>query len=1390
MSSASLPDYTAAFAAKLVYVFRIPDAVHAGCVKIGEATVPREAGDPSTLAPNCRALNQAAKARIDSYTKTAGIAYDLLHVEAILPTSDAARKKPPSGDAAVHAVLVRSGIPRVDFDLGNKRSEWFRCSLATAQAAIAAARRGDLALSTGVKADRAAVPAPIVLRKEQSDAVEKTIARFAKHDRFLWNAKMRFGKTLAAFETARRLASAKPEAWCRILVFTHRPEVNADWHDDFNKMFCGDRAWRFGSRALGETFASLETFLAGAPAGKRHAVYFVSHQDLGGSSAVGGSFDKNDEVFAAPWDLVIVDEAHEGTRTELGQTILASLKKRDAATGKPLSGAGATRVLELSGTPFNLLDEYDAEETFTWDYVDEQRAKSDWERDRPGDPNPYAGLPRMRISVFDVASALALDYPDLEDSAFSFREFFRTWTGDPERDGAALQAGVSKGDFVHEDDVRRFLDLLCAASSDSRYPFSRPEWRDTFRHTLWMLPGVAAAKALSAILKDHDTFGNGGFQIVNVAGTGDDDVPQAKARAMVANAMGENPDETRTITLSCGRLTTGVSVPPWNAVLMLSGSAETDAKAYMQTIFRVQTPWTSPSGRRKEECHVFDFAPDRVLRVFAETARVCACRRKPPLPPDPAKAYVGDLLNFCPVVSLKGVALRRYDADALVEHLKRARIERVVVRGFETADLYRDDMLRSLDKNAVALFDGLRAQIGTTKAAHTSSDIVLAALGATREERDKPKKGEKKAGRKLTEAEKKAAEEARRQKEIRDAAVSILRGISIRMPILLYGADIKDEDKELTIENFPELVDDKSWEEFMPRNAKTGRAVTKEKFREFIPYYDPDVFRAAGRRIRALARSLDKAPPLERIRRLAGVFDCFRNPDRETVLTPWKVVDRQLSDTLGGWTFHEWAPGAGRFGDPLDAPRHVSRSIDRENVTDCAFSSSSRILEINAKTGLYPLWCAYSVFRAKLAASGPVAAPADQLRLWDETLRDNVFVVCRTEMAKAITLRTLRGFRTAVRCNVHAFEDILDNLRNRPDSLLRKLRNGAGYWKANKETDMHFNAIVGNPPYQEMGGSGGSNDASIYQLFCQAATRLEPDYVSMVVPSRWFAGGRENLLGNFRRDMLGSGRVRCLHAFSDSRDLFPTVEIKGGICYYLEMKDRKGPCNYYLHQGGELVPYERRNLSQFDILIRDPRLAHIVETVLAKMKELGETATVDSLISGDTPFGIPTNPEGSEKHGFKLRKTPSKEFDTELHYLDGHDRAIAYVRRTDIEKNKKDIDAYKVFVSAAYGAGESFPHQILGEPIVPAKASVCSQTFLYATFVTAKEAANFASYLKTRFFRALVCARKIAQHAPSKVYSFVPVQDFTRTWTDADLYAKYDLDDKARAWIEENIKEM
>lgn len=344
-------------------------------------------------------------------------------------------------------------------------------------------------------------------------------------------------------------------------------------------------------------------------------------------------------------------------------------------------------------------------------------------------------------------------------------------------------------------------------------------------------------------------------------------------------------------------------------------------------------------------------------------------------------------------------------------------------------------------------------------------------------------------------------------------------------------------------------------------------------------------------------------------------------------------------------------------------------------------------------------------------------------------------------------------------------------------------------------TDMNFDVIIGNPPYQDKGGSGGTNDASIYQDFCQIAFDVNPNYISMVIPSRWFTGGRENLVKDFRNEMLTSKHVMKLVSFTNAKDLFLNAEIKGGCCYFLYTTSYCGKCKYELNRDDVKIATDR-DLGQFDILIREPILANIVERILSQV-----TTFIDGLISSDTPFGIPTNPIDSSKYNIEISEQKDNVHDIAFYWIKRKEgRGIGYVSRKNIKKNIPDISKPKVFIPEAYGAGESFPHQIIGIPEIASAESVCSQSYLYVAFRTNTEAENFAKYLRTKFLRVLVSASKVSQHAMNKVYRFVPIQDFTENsdidWSrsideiDSQLYAKYHLTEEETAFIEKMIKPM
>ncbi len=1314
---------------KLIYVFAINDERHRDCLKIGETTIDED--DGSNLFNNTEALQKAAHHRIRQYTKTAGIAYQLLYTEISIFVRSGMIMT--FNDKQVHKVLVRSGIKRKEFDGVKGADEWYCCDLETVKKAIAAVKKGETSLHPS---EITQGQTPIIFRPEQQEAISKTRKRFRKGNQMLWNAKMRFGKTLSALQVV------KEEQFTRTLILTHRPVVDKGWFEDFGKIFYDRPNFHYGSRTNGETFEMLESMAAKHPSSREGKgasfVYFASMQDLRGSEQVGGKFDKNNEIFRTAWDFVIVDEAHEGTKTELGQNVLKELIKPD------------TKVLQLSGTPFNLFDDYSEEEIFTWDYVMEQKAKQAWATDNPYEPNPYASLPAINIYTYDLGTLMS-EYVE-DEKAFNFREFFRTksLTPDPSPKGEGSDCS-----FIHDKDVDRFLDLLCKDDKDSLYPYSNDQFRRIFRHTLWLVPGVKAARALSTKLKSHPVFGM--FQIVNVAGNGDEDEENVEALQMVNKAIGEDPDETYTITLSCGRLTTGVSIKPWTAVFMMAGSFSTSAAQYMQTIFRVQTPFTN-HGRMKEQCYAFDFAPDRTLRVLAETAKVSAKAGKQT---EEDRRILGDFLNFCPIISIDGSKMKPYDVNKMMSQLKKAQIEKVVQCGFEDGALYNDELLKLTDVE-LRDFDELKKTIGSTKAMAKTGDIDVNNQGFTNEQYAEKEKLEKKKKKDLTPEEKARLEELKTMSNQRRNAISILRGISIRMPLLIYGAELKDENEEITINNFASLIDDQSWEEFMPKG------VDKERFEKFKKYYDPDIFREAGKRIREMARAADKFTIEERIERIAAIFNTFRNPDKETVLTPWRVVNMHMSDCLGGWCFYDE-----EFKKPLSVPRYV----DQGKVTKDVYQPDAHILEINSKSGLYPLYVAYNIYRARVEAAKQKYGEVSHgfaMNLWDATIEENILVVCKTPMARSITKRTLAGFRDT-RVNVQYYPDLIQNISERPEAVVNTFRDGKHFWKINQDTNMKLDAIVGNPPYQVMDGENSASAKPVYQHFVNISKALKPLYFSLIMPARWYAGGKG--LDDFRDDMLKNKGVVKLVDFADSSDCFPTVNIAGGISYYLWEKGFTNECIIY-NMGKDGVKSQlTRNLDDFDVFVRDNNAYRVIK----KIQKFKET-TMNSHVHSRNTFSLPSNYRGHKD----LRAGD---------YLLLSSNGFSYIKPTEISIGEDILNSYKVIITYAMSGGNKPSsegnYQVLSSLMILKPKEVCTETFLILDrFTNEKEAIGLASYAKTKFFRYLLLQSLSSIHITKDSFRFVPLQDFTRPWTDADLYAKYKLTDEEIQFIESMIKPM
>ncbi|OUO35145.1 restriction endonuclease [Olsenella sp. An290] len=615
-----------------IYAYSTPEIVrHNGWLKIGYT-------------------EQSVDVRIDQQTYTADVIKKLeWHGNATWEDGSGTFRDEP-----FQAYLEKLGYERMP------KKEWFRIGVAESKQHFYEFRENH-----GVLGTPSAIP--YTLRTEQARAVEKTVDYAHCHERgeFLWNAKPRFGKTLASYDLVKTLGAEK------VLIVTNRPAIANSWYDDYVKFVGTDNGYSFVSSVdalAGKPFClSREDYTHAVMKDltPKRFIEFVSLQDLKGSVYLGGSYDKLKEAVDLEWDILIIDEAHEGVDTFKTDVAFDHIRRKF--------------TLHLSGTPFKAIanEKFPEEAIFNWTYADEQRAKRDW--DDPELPNPYADLPQLNMFTYqmsdiiedEVARGVDIDGETIE-YAFDLNEFFAT---------------DSRGFFVHNDDVDRFLDAL---TSQKKFPFSTPELRNELRHTFWMLNRVDSARALAKKLQKHPVFKD--YEIVLAAGDGkiDDASETQKSFNRVRSAIAEHD---RTITLSVGQLTTGVTIPEWTAVLILSNMKS--PSLYMQAAFRAQNPCLfCHDGKylRKENAYVFDFDPARTLTIFEEFANdlyIDTAAGGGTL--DDRKQRIRTLLNFFPVIGEdENGEMIELDAERVLSIPRRIRSREVVRRGFMSDFLFQN----------------------------------------------------------------------------------------------------------------------------------------------------------------------------------------------------------------------------------------------------------------------------------------------------------------------------------------------------------------------------------------------------------------------------------------------------------------------------------------------------------------------------------------------------------------------------------------------------------------------------------------------------------------------------------------------------------------------------
>ena len=504
------------------------------------------------------------------------------------------------------------------------------------------------------------------------------------------------------------------------------------------------------------------------------------------------------------------------------------------------------------------------------------------------------------------------------------------------------------------------------------------------------------------------------------------------------------------------------------------------------------------------------------------------------------------------------------------------------------------------------------------------------------------------------------------------------------------------------------------------------------------------------------------------------VLTCIANLSNDEVFTPPEFANRMLDTLAGAWAANHkganlWADKSVKFLDPCTKSGVFLREITSrltQGLEKEIPNLEKRVNHILTKqvfgigiTQITSLLARRSVYCSKHATGQHSIAKSftsDDGNIWFKRLKHTWDGdKCKYCGAGKSVFDRAAGLETHAYALIHT-----DNIKTR----LTEIFGG----------NMQFDVIIGNPPYQ-LASDGGTRDVPIYQHFVEQAKKLEPRYLAMVIPSRWMASGLG--LTEFRQTMLSDRKLRELVDYPAGGDVFPGVEVKAGVCYFLRDASHNGDCNVTTIRSGEVFGPVKRNLGEYDVFVRDAPAVMILRKVLACREP-----SINTILARDKEFGWTSNFDGFHDK--------QRSGDVPLYYIRKSKRGMGYIERSAITKSAHLIDTWKLLVPEAYGAGDTFPHQILGKPIIAPSPSVCTQSFLFFSVDSRKAAESLQSYYRTRFFRFLVCVRKITQHATHSTYVWVPMQTWDRTWTDEALYAKYGITKKEQAYIESQVRAM
>ncbi len=742
---------------------------------------------------------EEVETRIKEQLGTAAISHETVFVESAMRSDGTVFT-----DKDIHSLLVRKGFKKLVFD-GSTNNEWIKCSKEDALTAIKEVRN-----YTRYEGNR---NEDFRMRTEQLMAVNQTINYFQRikkeepsaKPKFLWNAKMRFGKTFTTYQLAKKMGMK------RILILTFKPAVESAWEYDLNHhvdfagwQFVSNKEAKYDAAKIDKQYKSCDK--------SKPIVVFGSFQDLLGTSDTGGIKAKNEFIHTDNWDMVVFDEYHFGAWRDNAKKLFEKedednvdfdteeYQEKEAGNAINESWLPITTsyYLYLSGTPFRALNsgEFLEEQIFNWTYSDEQAAKENWD-DSKG-KNPYAALPKMVMMTYKIPDSITDVAINEGYDEFDINEFFKAEI--PEL------GTIEDAKFIYEDNVQKWLDLIMGkgnfvdglklGNDKPPMPYSDGTLLNVLIHTLWFLPNVASCYAMSNLLhKPVNKFFNDYKVIVCAgikAGIGLD------ALKPVEQAMSD-PLKTKTITLSCGKLTTGVTIRPWSGVFMLRNLKSPET--YFQTAFRVQSPWTMTDvdGNEiilKEECYLFDFALERALTQISDYSVKLSVDSK-----DSAEKKVGDFIHFLPILAFDGAGMNEISAQDVLDITYAGTSATLLAKRWQTALLVHvdNDTLKRLQANPQALealnnLEGFRRLNDTIQTIINKSEKVKKAK--TREEGDEPSEKEKKE----------ISQEEKEMKSLRKQIQENLLKLAARIPAFMYLTDYREQSlKDVITQIEPEL---------------------------------------------------------------------------------------------------------------------------------------------------------------------------------------------------------------------------------------------------------------------------------------------------------------------------------------------------------------------------------------------------------------------------------------------------------------------------------------------------------------------------------------------------------------------------------------------------------